>query len=85
MSGAERLGWLKSFLLQFCHRDKSLGLTGMFTQHFFHPNHVPPDAQLVAAFCKMACGFVSHFLMEGDAAWIGVGDTGIDIDNLLFF
>ena len=55
----------------------------MGTQHFFHPDHIQPLAQFIAAFGKMAQGAVAVFLVEGYAARIGVGNAGIDVDDIL--
>ena len=57
----------------------------MLSQHFFHPDHVPPLVQLVAAPGEMAHGFVTQLFMKGNAARVGVGDACIDIQHILFF
>ena len=55
----------------------------MRAQHFFHPDHIPPLAQFIAAFGEMSHGMVAVFFMKGYAARIGVGNAGIDIDDVL--
>ena len=57
----------------------------MFSNIFFHPDHIPPLAQFIAAFGKMAHGAVAVFFVEGYAARIGVGNAGIDVDDILAF
>ena len=55
----------------------------MVPKHFFHPDHIPPFSQLISALCKMTDCPVAQLLVEGNAARVGVGNAGIDIDDIL--
>ena len=51
----------------------------------FHPDHIVPFPQLIAALDKMSCHVVAKSLMKRDAFRVGVGDAGIDIEDVLLF
>ena len=57
----------------------------MFSQMLFHPDHIVPFPQLIAALDKMSCHVVAKSLMKRDAFRVGVGDAGIDIEDVLLF
>lgn len=55
----------------------------MVSQHFFHPHHIPPPSKLISAFCKMPHCLVAQLFVERNAAGVGEGNAGIDIDDIL--
>ena len=55
----------------------------MIPQVLLHPDHVMPLAQLIAATAEMGNGTITKTLMKGFAAWIGIGNAGIQILHTL--
>ena len=55
----------------------------MVSQHFFHPDHIPPPSKLISAFCKMSYCLVAQLFVVRYAAGVGLGNAGIDIDDIL--
>ena len=78
-------GRFKSQVLKPANRYKWLRLFRMGYKHLFHPDHIPPLAQFIAAFGEMAHGAVAVFFVKGNAVRIGVGNAGVDVDDILAF
>lgn len=63
---------------------------GMGPQEFFHPDHVVPPAELIAALMKLPCRGITQALVEAEAGQgeglvlhLGQGDAGVAVEDVL--
>lgn len=62
----------------------------MGPQEFFHPDHVVPPAELIAALMKLPCRGITQALVEAEAGQgeglvlhLGQGDAGVAVEDVL--
>lgn len=62
----------------------------MGPQEFFHPDHVVPPAELIAALMKLPCRGIAQALVEAEAGQgeglvlhLGQGDAGVAVEDVL--
>ena len=70
----------RSVYLSPHHRQRRIC---MVTDVLFHPDHVIPPPELIAALMEFAHHPVAQLFVERNAAGVGEGNAGIDIDDIL--